>query len=71
MDILELIARLQNGESIKVKVRPEYNHLTRRTFHRKLRIQKTQYSASGFDLFVQTPVFRRYTLKESEIVEIL
>jgi hypothetical protein len=64
----ELVTKIQNGETITVKAKPDYNHKSRRTFTRKLRCLRTQ---GQMQLCITTPVFKNYFLKLSEIVEIL
>lgn len=71
MHVFEIIAKIEGGAKIKAKVRPLYNHKSRRTFIRQLKIAKSNYSEIGYDIFVQTPVFKRYILKAIEIVEII
>lgn len=64
----ELVSRIQSGEKLIAKVKPEYNHKTKRTFQRKLRLVN---SREGMKICITTPVFKNYFLKESEIIEIL
>lgn len=70
--LVNIIVAIQKGENLWAKIKPLYNHKNgKRTFTRKLYIKVSKYAENGFDVYCTTPIFAKYILKDSEIIEVI